>query len=88
MKLATLRDETRDGTLLVVSKDLKRAAKEKDRLEKEILDLEIKLEELAGQLADPAIYSDYAKVQSLGTEMESVQAQLGEKTDRLGRLGG
>ncbi|MBI3298234.1 MAG: ABC-F family ATP-binding cassette domain-containing protein [Elusimicrobia bacterium] len=68
--------------------DVKRQAKEKERLEREILDLEIRLEELAGKLADPELYADFAKVQSLGDEMETVQNQLGEKTDRLKRLGG
>ncbi|MBI5595287.1 MAG: ABC-F family ATP-binding cassette domain-containing protein [Elusimicrobia bacterium] len=67
--------------------DLKRQAKEKERLEREILDLEIRLEELAHKLADPELYADFAKVQSLGDEMETVQAALGEKTERLNRLG-
>ncbi len=66
--------------------DLKRQAKEKERLEREILDLEIRLEELAHQLSDPALYSDFAKVAALGDEMETVQAALGEKTERLKRL--
>ncbi|TBR23931.1 ATP-binding cassette domain-containing protein [bacterium] len=66
--------------------DLKRQAKEKERLEREILDLEIRLEELAHQLADPAMYADFAKVQSVGNDMETVQNQLAEKTDRLNRL--
>ena len=67
--------------------DLKRQAKEKDRLEREILDLEIRLEELAHQLSDPSIYADFAKVKSVGDDMETVQNQLAEKTDRLNRLG-
>ena len=66
--------------------DAKRQAKEKERLEREILDLEIRLGELAHQLADPAMYSDFAKVQSVGNDMEIVQNQLAEKTDRLNRL--
>ena len=66
--------------------DIKRQAKEKERLEREILDLEIRLEELAHKLADPELYADFAKVQSLGEEMETVQSQLGEKTERLKRL--
>lgn len=66
--------------------DLKRQAKEKERLEREILDLEIRLEELAHQLADPVLYADFAKVQAVGNDMETVQNQLAEKTDRLSRL--
>jgi ATP-binding cassette, subfamily F, member 3 len=61
----------------------KRSPKRTAKLEEELLTLHAKLEELAAQLSDPALYSDYAKVQSVGEEMERVQALIQEKESEL-----
>jgi len=57
--------------------------KKKAKLEDEVLTLHLKLEELAAQLGDPAIYADFAKVQAIGEEMETVQAAIQEKEAEL-----
>ncbi|MDD5657658.1 MAG: ABC-F family ATP-binding cassette domain-containing protein [Elusimicrobia bacterium] len=63
--------------------DAKALAKRKARLEAEVLKLHEELEALAAQLSDPALYSDYAKVQAVGSQMERVQAALQDKQAEL-----
>ncbi|MBI5882748.1 MAG: ABC-F family ATP-binding cassette domain-containing protein [Elusimicrobia bacterium] len=65
-------------------RDAKLSAKRRDKLELEVLGLHERLEALATQLGDPELYSDYAKVQSLGTEMEVVQERLRVLEEELG----
>lgn len=59
--------------------DPRKQAKRLAKTEGELAALHARLEELAGKLADPELYSDYAKVQELGEEMERVQASIQEK---------
>lgn len=54
-----------------------------DKLETELLALHERLEELAARLADPALYSDYAKVKALGEEMGRVQERIQAKEAEL-----
>ncbi|MBI5625307.1 MAG: ABC-F family ATP-binding cassette domain-containing protein [Elusimicrobia bacterium] len=65
------------------AKDAKLSAKRRAKIEEEVLTLHERLEALATQLGDPELYSDYAKVQALGTEMEQVQARLQEAEQEL-----
>ncbi|MBI4676067.1 MAG: ABC-F family ATP-binding cassette domain-containing protein [Elusimicrobia bacterium] len=67
------------------AKDERKAAKRRAKLEDEVLRLHERLEALATQLGDPALYSDYAKVQALGAEMEQVQAGLKAAEEEIGR---
>ncbi|MBI5200405.1 MAG: ABC-F family ATP-binding cassette domain-containing protein [Elusimicrobia bacterium] len=66
--------------------DPKKQAKKLAKLEEELLNLHIRLEELAGQLADPNLYADYAKVQAVGEEMETVQLGIQEKEAEAEKL--
>ena len=66
--------------------DPRKQAKRLATLEEELLDLHIRLEELAGRLGDPELYKDFAKVQAVGTEMERVQSELQEKEAEAARL--
>ncbi|MBI4348026.1 MAG: ABC-F family ATP-binding cassette domain-containing protein [Elusimicrobia bacterium] len=66
--------------------DPRKQAKRLAKLEGELLELHIRLEELAGRLADPELYADYAKVQAVGTEMERVQQAIQEKEAEADKL--
>ena len=66
--------------------DPKKQAKKLEKLEEELLNLHIRLEDLAGRLADPALYADYAKVQAVGEEMETVQLGIQEKEAEAEKL--
>lgn len=68
--------------------DPKKQAKKLAKLEEELLNLHIRLEDLAGRLADPALYADFAKVQEVGNEMELVQEQIQEKEAEAAKLRG
>ncbi|MEK7858178.1 MAG: ABC-F family ATP-binding cassette domain-containing protein [Elusimicrobiota bacterium] len=61
-------------------------AKQVERLQAELAKLHASLETLAAQLSDPELYADYAKVQVVGDEMETVQAQIQSKEQELERL--
>lgn len=65
---------------------LRERAKERERekMKKEQAQAHARLEELAAQLSDPAIYADYAKVQAIGDEMNVLQARLAELERALG----
>ncbi len=63
--------------------DPRREAKRRDKLETELRELHVRLEELAARLADPALYADFAKVQEIGTEMERVQGLIQAKEVEL-----
>ncbi|MFA6004049.1 MAG: ABC-F family ATP-binding cassette domain-containing protein [Elusimicrobiota bacterium] len=69
-------------------RDGRSAAKRKLKLEAELLDLHIALEELAGKLSDPALYEDFAKLKSVGEEMEQVQSQIQAKEAEAAELSG
>jgi ATP-binding cassette subfamily F protein 3 len=66
------------------ARDATLSPKRRAKLEDEALALHERLESLAVQLGDPELYSDYAKVQLLGTEMEQVQARLKALEEELG----
>ncbi|MFC1522749.1 ABC-F family ATP-binding cassette domain-containing protein [Elusimicrobiota bacterium] len=56
-----------------------------EQLKKDVDIASKRLEELATQLSDPALYSDYAKVQAIGDEMEAMQAEIAAKESELQR---
>ncbi|HVE12262.1 MAG TPA: ABC-F family ATP-binding cassette domain-containing protein [Elusimicrobiota bacterium] len=57
-----------------------------EKLKKEAAASAVRLEELAGQLSDPALYEDYAKVQAIGDEMHQVQERMAELEAEVERL--
>jgi len=57
--------------------------KKRAKLEDEVLALHEKLEQLAAQLGEPAVYEDFKKVQAIGEEMEQVQADIQRKEGEL-----
>ncbi|MFA5140361.1 MAG: ABC-F family ATP-binding cassette domain-containing protein [Elusimicrobiota bacterium] len=68
------------------AEDPKKLAKRKAKLEEELLRLHGVFEELAARLGDPALYSDYAQVKSIGEEMERMQTELAAKQAELDSL--
>ncbi|MBI5243597.1 MAG: ABC-F family ATP-binding cassette domain-containing protein [Elusimicrobia bacterium] len=69
-----------------VIKDEKARAKRKTQLENQVLKLHEELESLAAKLSDPALYSDFAQVKTIGDRMEQVQADLQAKEAELDSL--
>ncbi len=63
--------------------DPKKLARKAAKLEEELSALHSKLEELALQLSDPELYSDYSKVQEIGSEMEKIQELIQTKESEL-----
>ncbi|MBD2847157.1 ABC-F family ATP-binding cassette domain-containing protein [Paenibacillus sp. IB182496] len=57
-----------------------------EQLEQTIADLESDIEALERQLADPAVYNDYVKVQDLQAEIDEKKATLGERYDEWEQL--
>jgi ATP-binding cassette subfamily F protein 3 len=66
------------------AKDEREKARRAEKAKAELETLHVRLEALAGDLADPALYSDYAKVQAVGEEMEKVQSRIQELEAELG----
>jgi ATP-binding cassette subfamily F protein 3 len=58
------------------AKAAKKAAKEKSKLEARLAELAHELEQLAHQMGDPAVYSDYKKMGEIGERMEQVQSEM------------
>ncbi|MFH1724940.1 MAG: ATP-binding cassette domain-containing protein [Elusimicrobiota bacterium] len=58
-----------------------------ERLRKRIEKAQSRLDDLARDLADPAIYGDYAKVRAIGGEMEALQSEIQAKWKELEREG-
>jgi ATP-binding cassette subfamily F protein 3 len=67
-------------------KVIKQRARQAEKLQAELAKLHASLEELAAKLSDPELYKDYAQVQKVGDDMESVQARIQDKEQELGRL--
>lgn len=58
------------------------------RLEKNLEKGHLRLEELAEQLGDPAVYEDYKKAAEVGEEIQALQEELQAQEAELGRLKG
>jgi len=67
-------------------KDERARAKRRAKLENEVLELHVRLEELAAKLSDPELYADFAKVQAIGEDMEQVQSGIQAKEAELETL--
>ncbi len=63
--------------------DPKKIARQTAKLEEELSALHAKLEELAALLSDPELYSDYSRVQEIGSEMENIQTLIQTKEGLL-----
>ncbi|MBI3550364.1 MAG: ABC-F family ATP-binding cassette domain-containing protein [Elusimicrobia bacterium] len=57
----------------------RRLAKDRERLSSEIDKAQARVEELARQLQDPAVYQDFAKVKAIGDEMKALQESIAAK---------
>ncbi len=63
--------------------DPKKLARRAAKLGEELSVLHAKLEELAALLSNPELYSDYSRVQEIGSEMEKVQELIQSKEAEL-----
>ncbi|MFA6030229.1 MAG: ATP-binding cassette domain-containing protein [Elusimicrobiota bacterium] len=60
--------------------------REAEKLEKEAAKASARLEELAGQLSDPELYADFAKVTAIGDEMHELQERMAQVESALNKL--